>query len=87
MLEKLVGFVVIIASIASLTGIKMLELPGVLTVVLAVGAVALYLGGIVVLFAEEPLGFLHTGARKAIKYSRVSQAAVSYGNRESIHRK
>ena len=70
LLEKVVGFAVIIASGASLIGIKMLELPGVIALVLAVGATALCLSGIVVLFAEKPLGFLRARERKAVKYDR-----------------
>ena len=70
LLEKVVGFAVIIASGASLIGIKMLELPIVITLVLSVGATALCLCGIVVLFAEKPLGFLRARERKAVKYDR-----------------
>jgi hypothetical protein len=47
-----------------------LELPIVITLVLSVGATALCLCGIVVLFAEKPLGFLRARERKAVKYDR-----------------
>lgn len=83
-LEKIVGFVVIVASGVSLIIMKMLELPGVVTIVLAVGASAICLGGIVVLFAEEPMGFLRARTRKAVKYPRVSQAVVSHAHLDSI---
>ena len=69
-IEKLVGFAVIIASWASLIGIKMLQLPIVITLILAFAATALCLCGIVVLFAEKPLGFLHARERKADGFPR-----------------
>lgn len=77
MLEKLGGLAVVIASAASMIGIKMLELPGVVTFVLVLGAVMLCMGGIVVLFAEESVFFVHYRARKAVRHGEASETTVS----------
>jgi hypothetical protein len=77
MLEKLGGLVVVIASAASMIGIKMLELPGVVTFVLVLCAVMLCMGGIVVLFAEEPVFFVRYSARKAVRHGKASETTVS----------
>ena len=77
MLEKLVGLAAVIASGASLIGIKMLELPLVVNIVLVFCAVSVFLGGIVVVFAEESIIFARHKARKAVRGGKASQTTVS----------
>jgi hypothetical protein len=64
MLERLGGLAVLIASAAGLIGIEALELPGVFTFILVVGTVMIFMGGIVVLFAEKPLFLMRARPRQ-----------------------
>jgi hypothetical protein len=77
MLERLGGLVVVIASAAGLIGIRISELPGVVTAILVICVVTIFMGGVVVLFAEESLFLKGAKANKVINHDKDINAAAS----------
>ena len=87
MLERLGGLAVLFASAAGLIGIQTLELPGVVTAILVVCVVAIFMGGVVVLFAEEPLFLARAKANKVSRHDRNIEATALLPGPEVGHSK